>query len=237
MAFSNGPVVVTNGLVLALDAADRNSYPGSGTTWFDLSGRGNNGTLTNGPTFNNINGGTIVFDGTNDYVDIPTLNSSAAIDFNTSTIIYVARATSTFNARNTIFSQYYTGTGAQMEFSNDTNNFYLRSNFRQNSAGTPELEAPNGTNQILADQFYHITVTYGSKTIEHFKNGVSLGSATNATQTNINGVGSVNLGRNSQGAGSLYLKGNISLVLIYNRVLTTTEILQNYNAVKSRFGL
>ena len=62
------PRVVTNGLVLHLDAANIRSYPGSGTAWTDLSGQGNNGTLTNGPTFDANNAGSIVFDGTNDYV-------------------------------------------------------------------------------------------------------------------------------------------------------------------------
>lgn len=57
-----------NGLVLCLDAGNTKSYPGSGTTWTDLSGRGNTGTLTNGPTYSSANGGSIVFDGTNDYV-------------------------------------------------------------------------------------------------------------------------------------------------------------------------
>ena len=63
MAASSGPDIVDSGLVLALDAADRNSYPGSGTTWTDLSGRGNNGTLTNGPTYSSVNGGSIVLMG------------------------------------------------------------------------------------------------------------------------------------------------------------------------------
>ena len=68
MGFGNGPRIVSNGLVLALDAADKNSYPGSGITWRDVSGNNNNGTLTNGPTFDSSNGGSIVFDGTNDFV-------------------------------------------------------------------------------------------------------------------------------------------------------------------------
>ena len=66
MAFGNGPRIVTNGLVLALDASDRNSYVSGSSTWFDVSGVGNNGTLTNGPTFNSTNQGSVVFDGAND---------------------------------------------------------------------------------------------------------------------------------------------------------------------------
>jgi len=65
MSIKDGPKIVTDGLILALDAGNRFSYPGSGTTWSDLSGNGYNGTLINGPTFSN---GAIVFDGTDDYV-------------------------------------------------------------------------------------------------------------------------------------------------------------------------
>ena len=71
MGLSHSPKIVTNGLVLALDAANNKSYPGSGTTWSDLSNTGKNLTLTNGPTFSAANLGSIVFDGTNDYIDVP----------------------------------------------------------------------------------------------------------------------------------------------------------------------
>jgi hypothetical protein len=77
MAASSGPDIVDSGLVLALDAADRNSYPGSGTTWTDLTGRGNTGTLTNGPTYSSANGGSLSFDGTDDSVNT-LLNQTTA---------------------------------------------------------------------------------------------------------------------------------------------------------------
>ncbi len=70
-----GPNIITNGLILELDAANRKSYPGSGTTWTDLSGNGNTGTLTNGPTFSSANGGSIVFDGVDDYVNCGNASS------------------------------------------------------------------------------------------------------------------------------------------------------------------
>ncbi len=66
--------IVKDGLVLLLDAAKKDSYPGSGTLWRDVSGNGNNGTLTNGPIFNSNNGGSVVFDGSNDYVPLTTSN-------------------------------------------------------------------------------------------------------------------------------------------------------------------
>jgi hypothetical protein len=81
MAFFHSPRIVTDGLVLALDAANSLSYPGSGTTWTDLSGKGNNGTLVNGPTFDQANGGSIVFDGTDDYVNLPDGLLSGTGDF------------------------------------------------------------------------------------------------------------------------------------------------------------
>ena len=76
MAFIHSPKIITDGLVLALDAGNTKSYPGSGTVWTDLSGNNNTGTLTNGPTFNAANGGSIVFDGTNDYVTLPISTTS-----------------------------------------------------------------------------------------------------------------------------------------------------------------
>ena len=69
-----GPEIAESGLVLALDAGNLKSYPGSGTTWTDLSGGGNTGTLTNGPTYSSANGGSLVFDGTNDYISLSSSN-------------------------------------------------------------------------------------------------------------------------------------------------------------------
>jgi hypothetical protein len=74
MSFSDGPKIITSGLVIVLDAADRNSYHGSGTTWRDMSGNGNDCTLTNGPTFSSTNGGSLFFDGADDYLSIPYFN-------------------------------------------------------------------------------------------------------------------------------------------------------------------
>jgi len=83
MSFNNGPTIVTNGLVLALDAGDKNSYVSGSTTWFNLTGV-NNGTLTNGPTFNTGSGGSIVFDGTNDRVQLPNALITGTGDFTVS---------------------------------------------------------------------------------------------------------------------------------------------------------
>ena len=76
MATNYSPSIVTDGLVLCLDAANTKSYPGSGTTWTDISGRGNNGTLTNGPTFSSDDGGSIVVDGSNDFILTPRVTGT-----------------------------------------------------------------------------------------------------------------------------------------------------------------
>ncbi len=84
MSVYGGPDIVTNGLVLHLDAANSKSYLGSGTTWNDLSGNGNNATLTNGPSFSNSNRGSIVFDGTNDYAELNKTGIQIGIPNNSS---------------------------------------------------------------------------------------------------------------------------------------------------------
>ena len=82
MGIAYNPRVVTDGLVLCLDAGNVKSYPGSGTTWTDLSGKGNTGTLTNGPTYSSANGGSIVFDGVDDRVSGTSFNTGQNFTIN-----------------------------------------------------------------------------------------------------------------------------------------------------------
>ena len=218
--------ISSNNLKLYLDASNANSYAGSGTTWTDLSGNGNHGTLINGPTYSS---GTFVLDGTDDYISVPY----SQFNFNTSTIIYVAKLASTPNSRNTIFSQYYGGNGAQFEWGSDGG---LRSNFRQNAAGTPENDAPNGGSQISTNTIYHVAVTYNTGgVIRHYKNGLFLGQSTNASQTDVNGGNVLTIGRNS--SAGLNFKGTIYMFAIYNRVLHSAEIIANYYGLKNRFNI
>ena len=101
MATDYNPSIVTDGLVLCVDAANTKSYPGSGTTWTDISSKGNNGTLTNGPTFSSGNGGAIVFDGTNDYVDF----GSQVANLSTSTISFWIKLQNN-DSRNYVIQSY-----------------------------------------------------------------------------------------------------------------------------------
>ena len=139
--------IVTNGLVLALDAADRNSYPDSGTTWTDLSGNGSNGTLINGPTFSSVNGGSIVFDGLNDYVNISTPVNLT----NPSTICAFINTSVTTGSNQVIY-----GPSANQE-----DNWLSISNNKAQIFATQTANVNNftitGTTTIEANKWYHIT--------------------------------------------------------------------------------
>lgn len=206
--------IVSNGLVLNVDASYTPSYTSSGTTWYDLSYSGNNGTLTNGPTYSSSNGGSIVFDGADDYVGwgnnpLSGLTSSITYDIwvKFSGAVKNAFTLSCFNFRvyhqnNSVWYISGTGTGDRNISWTYTTNWV---NFVYSFDGTNHICYINGTTY---------TVNSGG--------GVS-------SQSNLQISG-----RNS---GSLPLNGNIAITKVYNRGLTSTEILQNYNAQKSRFGL
>ena len=117
------PPIVTNGLVLALDAGNTLSYVSGSTTWRDLSGNNNSGSLVNGPTFNSVNGGSIVFDGSNDYVEISPVNASSQFTLN-----FWIKCIQTGSVGNTNYS------GIINKFNgiaNQRNRFSLESNFRR----------------------------------------------------------------------------------------------------------
>lgn len=221
MAFYRGPNIVRNGLVLCLDAASRRSYPGSGTTWTDLSGLNNNGTLTNGPTFNSANGGSIVFDGTNDYVTFSTITSTIyTIDFwyimggNDGTYGYFASSGDNGFAiseggvvSGLVYGQFYYWNGISI---NVLGNIPSTTNWNHVST-----VINTSTNNI---QVYGNTNLLSDTTVTSMSTSVS------------------NIGRYIQ-ANINFLKGNLASYKIYNRALSATEVLQNYNATKSRFNL
>ena len=221
-----GPRIVTSGLVLALDAADPLSYPRTGTTWRDLSGNNNTGTLTNGPTFSNTNSGNISFNGTNQYVSI----------------------TQTLSVPLTIsgFIKYIDQTKSLNTFMNGQPHPTLAISLNRNGAGNLQVYIGNGSawlstpsinssSTISVNTWYNITFTCNGTVSTLYLNGVSVGTSANIPS----GFGSYfYLGHLTDGASnSEYLKGNIASTVIYNRSLSASEVLQNYNATKTRFGL
>jgi hypothetical protein len=211
--------IVRDGLVLNLDSAKRDSYPETGTIWYDLSGNSYNGVLTNGPTYNKSNGGSIVFDGSNDCV---VINSNSNILSKTAyTKISWFYITSYFY---NIISGGNSGQHA----------FWL--------AGTTNLRAGhNGswntvvsTTSLSLNTWYFGAVTFNTTTgWKLYVNGVQ--ESTSNSTTTYTGNDEILIGAFSTGAN--VFAGRISVVQVYNRVLSDSEILQNYNAFKGRYGL
>ena len=231
MATYGGSNAVTDGLVLALDAANVNSYPGSGTTWGDLSGNANNGTLTNGPTFNSANGGSIVFDGVDDYA------STSATTINES---------QTFSAwvSITAATDFLAGIVTQHNYA-ATANFginYLSSNKLAASIGytngTREYQTKTTTYVTTINKIFNVALVYNSieNKIYWYING-SLDSSYILSATPKFTNYAVGIGRWDAGYNDYYFNGKIYSALIYNSALSNAEISQNYNAQKSRFGL
>ena len=215
---------VTDGVVLALDVANPKSYPRSGTSWNDLSGNGNNGTLTNGPTFNSDAGGSIVFDGTDDYVSTSYLLNGAN-SLTVSCWFKLDTVTKNFQA---VVDAYKDATDRNFQmWINSDSKLYI---YHLGAAHT-------GDGLLVINRWYNAVFTYSGS-----GNGVLYlnGSIINASVPKGAGVGgniNVGIGRRADANASSYTDGNVSQVLIYNRSLSAQEVLQNFNATRSRYGI
>lgn len=235
---AGGPDLIQDGLVLCLDAGDRNSYQSGSLRWFDLSGNNNSGSLVNGPTFNTGSFGSIVFDGTNDYVRVLDNGSGSVFQTNQYTIeasVYIVDNTSI--SRN-IWSYDYT-TFAPPYYSQQFriggtgfNNGLL---IGYNINGTYYHLTAEGYLTVL-DRWYVLTGIITSGRQELYINGVRVANTSNViSQINYyNQV--VNIGKLSTVGGDSW-NGRIANIKFYNRALSAQEVQQNYNAQKSRFGL
>jgi hypothetical protein len=219
---------VTNGLVLSLDAAKRDSYPGSGTAWRDISGNGINGTLINGPTYNSQNGGSIVFDGVDDYASFGN-NTSLDITetFTISLWINPVRNNVASYILDKDLDKYSIIIGYQSGFVNFYNGAY------QPTATTTQISISNNvwTNIVYTKDFNSLSNNW-----KGYKNGSNVFTVTNSF-TNSTSTNQLNLGTTRPGGLNLAYRGSIATTQIYNRALSAAEIAQNYNAVKSRYGL
>jgi hypothetical protein len=237
--------IVTNGLVLNLDAAKTDSYPGSGTTWRDLSGRGNNGTLTNGPTFSGIGKqASIVFDGVDDYIVNNTLTSLItnqltlsvwffATDVSTDNTI-VSSENSTFtNSRFVLFQDKVAGVSGRV----NTYSFIPGNN---NITGNIRMEF--ASNSEVLNQWVNITCTFianNSTGIRGYKNGIEdPNSPVNASTVGpLSYNGPFYIGVRNPTTDQRFFDGRIGAVQIYNRALTQQEVTQNFNALRGRYGI
>jgi hypothetical protein len=228
MALAHSPRIVTDGLVLYLDAANSKSYPGSGTTWTDLSGNGNTGTLTNGPTYNSSNLGFFQFDHINDFAAIP---NNVALDTQTPTVeVWVKTNATTQNGfwfeKGTVNSQYSL-------FQSGGNILW-----RMRIGGSIRNLTTTTATYMNTSNWYQVVGTYTSGTRRLYINGVlvNFDTQTGTIETNSGGM-SIGVYGGFNGSRGYYYNGNLSSCKVYNRALTAEEIQQNFNATRGRYGI
>jgi hypothetical protein len=220
-----GPNIPKNNLILHLDAANPKSYVSGSTTWRDLSGNGNNGTLTNGPTFDSDNGGSIVFDGVNDYVDISTTPNLT----NPLTICAFVNTSFITGSNQVIYGPSANGQDNWLSVSSNRAQIYAT------QASDVNNFSATGTTVIQANTWYHITGIVNNNVTQIYINGIFEVASTVQAFT----IGSWNsTARIGQRAtGQFPFNGRIAYVQGYNRALSASEIQQNFNATKARFNL
>lgn len=226
MAGNTGPNIVNDGLVLYLDTANPFSYISGSSTWNDLTSNTNNGTLTNGPTFSNSNGGSIVFDGTNDYINSTAISSQFTTDITVEAWIYVTSNPSDWVR--------ISGTGGNGGNNRTFGLWYAtdrRLLWQRYGAGDPSIYPTSPTLQL--NKWHHVCATTSGTLHALYLDSINIGTAT-ATGPWPASNENVTFGY----AGfHTYITGRMAMVKLYNRALTSSEVLQNYNSQKSRFGL
>jgi hypothetical protein len=236
MAFNYSPKTVTDGLVLYLDAANTRSYVSGSTTWNDISRGGTNGTLINGPTFSSGNGGSIVFDGTNDTTNFGNILNIGLNSLTMSCWVKFTTGTGTFGIIGKTSFRSYSGRYALFVESNNINTLFQSTN-------TYLISHP--ISSFLDNKFHNLVMTINRTGFMFlYIDGISRGIPQDVSSTNgINLNTSTDylyIGSYADITGqspTLFLNGSIANSLIYNRALTSQEVTQNYNATKTRFGL
>jgi len=234
MSIFGGPSIVEDSLILCLDSSDTKSYPGTGTTWIDKSGSGNNITLTGSPSFSTTNGGLLTFaqssgqygETSSSLSSITNWTAEAWVKFTTtpaSNLTVSALVTNAYNGSNLNFALT-----THVEGTADKGIYAAFFNGAWRAAGP---HAPS------AGVWYQYCGTYDGTTIRLYVNG-NLRFSTSYTGTPSSG-GTVRIARrwDSTATSTNLINGAIPIVRVYSKALTATEALQNYNATKSRFDL
>jgi hypothetical protein len=222
MAQVFGPTIVRNGLVLALDAADKKSYPGSGTTWYDISGNNNNCVWGSTPTFNTK---YFTFNGSSNY---GTVTNNSSLNFSENqTVMIVMRHTYTSGRKNP-WDQAYGGYGTWTHEQGVNINYYYGD---AGSNTTPYTSLNSGTTSTGV--WNMMCITRNPSTVTWYKNQTLADTAANPYDALLYTSANITIGSGYAG----YWEGDMALVLAYTRCLTSSEIIKNYNALKTRFGL
>jgi len=230
MSFRFSPSIAQSGLVLYLDASNTRSYPGSGTTWTDLSRSGYVGTLINGPIFNTSNSGSILFDGTNDLVEIP--NSTSLASFTISTWFKMTGPGNTGGGANTFYNTLFGFSGGSRILVSTSANTSIQEGRILIQMGGANYFSSTGTT-TTTNSWNNVVYTWRPNTATIYINGVAETPQSNSSVSFPNVT--MYIGAYNKPITAYAMKGNIAQTSIYNRVLSDTEILQNYNTTKSRF--
>lgn len=225
MGLAHSPRIVTNGLVLCLDAGNTKSYPGSGTTWTDLSGNGSVGTLTGGPTYSSGNGGSIVFDGVDDYVACTGSTTFTAATF----IAWLYRNGAQSSYTGILHSRSSTNGGLNFYSSTSNLNYHWSSSPNNPPGWDSGLSIPDLAWSMCA------VSAQSSSAIAYVISSSGMSTASNAFSHPSLTLDAFKVGVDFGFAR--YFKGNIPIAQVYNRALTTAEIQQNFNALRGRFGI
>lgn len=236
MSFNFSPKIVTDGLVLYLDAANTKSYASGSTSWVDISTGLNNGTLQNGPTFNSSNYGNIVFDGSNDYVSFstnPNLYFTGKSPYTLSVFVNIVTSTPTFPA-------FVNRENSSLVFPRNGYNFWFYSNVTQvaiaserwTGDGIQKVTYILLNNSECIGVWNQYTVTYDGANLRFYLNG-ELKHSASASGNISNTTTPLEMGKLNTNYGNFKL----SSAMIYNKALSQEEIAQNYNTLKTRFKL
>lgn len=240
MAIIYNTSIVKNGLVLYLDAANPRSYSGTGTIWRDLSGNGRNGTLLNGVSYSSNNSGILVFDGTDDYVTVPHDSTISQQVFGTSTNFTLSGWVNT-----TIFKDWtcVIAKATGPFYSNTTAGIWINSTGYEVVAGSNENDNPSASNIRLSltgitNTWYNIVAVGNGTNLLFYSNGQLVTSApfSNITRTRSENTSEITIGKRSTNVTPTH-SGSISSVSVYNRGLSATEVRQNFEATRDRYGV
>jgi hypothetical protein len=242
MSFHYSPNIVTEGLILYVDAANYKSLVSGDTTWNDITKTGDDGTLVNGPIFNSTNNGSILFDGVDDYINFSELTPANTLNTFSFGIWFSPAITITSGSLAT-FSMLMESQDQRFTSTRPDNYIYFLTNGELVFATfTPTNNLVSLQTTWNSDEWYQVFCTYEPITGEKklFINGELENSVTGVTGNYFNtfthfGLGAYNVSTIFSPTNAF--NGNISNFMVYDKTLSEQEVLQNYNTLKSRYGL
>jgi hypothetical protein len=221
MSVVANPNIVSSGLILCLDAANPKSYPGTGTSWFDVSGNNALGTLTNGVSYNSTNLGILTFDGVDDRVNV--VNTIPPLSNLT---IELFLQTSVVDGTQNIFLDQF----LSLRYEISSNKFNIHLGNGSAWAYTTLLS----TTTVVANTWYQTAWTWNGSTAVMYVNGVAENSLSSGAFSS--GTGNITLGQHTPDTSYAWA-GSMGSVKIYNTALTSDQVLQNFNATRGRYGI